>query len=152
MRSVNPATPVYIPATVGEKVRKYRTSSASVSGLPSTSQVPNRRQLSVRRSKSPTTAKLSTGVPQPRRKPAVCGRIDSRVKKPSTIMPSGESASNTVQIQRARVPSQQVAVVLTALAEGLDPSAAERVFGFRQATITTWLTRAGKHAQTLHER
>src|SRR5262249_15589811 len=46
----------------------------------------------------------------------------------------------------------QVAVVLSALAEGLDPSAAERVFGFRQATITTWLTRAGLHAHTLHER
>jgi transposase-like protein len=42
-------------------------------------------------------------------------------------------------------------MVLSALAEGLDPSAAERVFGFRQATITTWLTRAGEHAQTLHE-
>jgi IS1 family transposase len=41
--------------------------------------------------------------------------------------------------------------VLTALAEGLDPSAAERVFGYRQATITTWLSRAGEHAQTLHE-
>jgi IS1 family transposase len=43
-------------------------------------------------------------------------------------------------------------MVLTALAEGLDPSAAERVFGYRQATITTWLSRAGEHAQTLHER
>jgi transposase-like protein len=43
-------------------------------------------------------------------------------------------------------------MVLTALAEGLDPSAAERVFGFRQTTITTWLSRAGEHAQTLHER
>ena len=43
-------------------------------------------------------------------------------------------------------------MVLTALAEGLDPSAAERVFGFRQATITRWLARAGLHAQTLHER
>jgi transposase-like protein len=42
--------------------------------------------------------------------------------------------------------------VLSALAEGLDPSAAERVFGYRQATITTWLSRAGEHAQTLHER
>jgi IS1 family transposase len=42
-------------------------------------------------------------------------------------------------------------VVLAALAEGLDPSAAERVFGFRQATITTWLTCAGEHAQTLHK-
>jgi hypothetical protein len=37
------------------------------------------------------------------------------------------------------------------LSEGLDPSAAERVFGFRQATITIWLTRAGEHAQTMHE-
>jgi hypothetical protein len=53
---------------------------------------------------------------------------------------------------RLKTPSQQVAVVLSALAEGLDPSAAERVFGFRQATISTWLTRAGEHAQTLHER
>jgi IS1 family transposase len=53
---------------------------------------------------------------------------------------------------RLKTPSQQVAMVLSALAEGLDPSAAERVFGFRQATITTWLTRAGEHAQTLHER
>jgi IS1 family transposase len=43
-------------------------------------------------------------------------------------------------------------MVLSALAEGLDPSSAERVFGYRQATITTWLTRAGEHAQTLHER
>jgi len=43
-------------------------------------------------------------------------------------------------------------MVLSALAEGLDPSAAERVFGYRQRTIITWLTRAGEHAQTLHER
>jgi len=55
-------------------------------------------------------------------------------------------------LYRLKTPSQQVAVVLTALAEGLDPSAAERVFGHRQATITTWLSRAGSHAQTLHER
>ncbi len=55
-------------------------------------------------------------------------------------------------LYRLKTPSQQVAQVLSALAEGLDPSAAERVFGFRQATITTWLSRAGKHAQTLHER
>ncbi len=43
-------------------------------------------------------------------------------------------------------------MVLTARACGLDPSAAERIFGYRHATITTWLTRAGSHAQTLHER
>jgi transposase-like protein len=42
--------------------------------------------------------------------------------------------------------------VLSALAEGLDVSAAERVFGYRQATITTWLSRTGEHVHTLHER
>src|SRR5499427_3624120 len=55
-------------------------------------------------------------------------------------------------LYRLKTPSQQVAVVLSALAEGLDPSAASRVFGSRQATITSWLTRAGVHAQLLHER
>jgi transposase-like protein len=34
----------------------------------------------------------------------------------------------------------------------LDTSEASRVFGYRQATIMTWLMRAGEHAQTLHER
>jgi len=43
-------------------------------------------------------------------------------------------------------------MVLSALAEGLDPSAAERVFGYCQETITRWLTRAGKHAELFHER
>ena len=40
-------------------------------------------------------------------------------------------------LYRLKTPSQQVAMVLMALAEGLDASAAERVFGYRQATITT---------------
>jgi transposase-like protein len=62
------------------------------------------------------------------------------------------SSRRNTPLYRLKTPSQQVAVVLSALAEGLDPSAAARVFGFRQATITTWLTRAGEHAQTLHER
>jgi len=62
------------------------------------------------------------------------------------------SARRHTPLYRLKTPSQQVAVVLSALAEGLDPSAAERVFGYRQATITTWLTRAGKHTQTLHQR
>ncbi len=62
------------------------------------------------------------------------------------------SARRHTPLYRLKTPSQQVAVVLTALAEGLDPSAAERVFGYRQATITTWLTRAGEYAQTLHQR
>jgi len=54
-------------------------------------------------------------------------------------------------LYRLKPPSQQVAMVLSSLAEGLDLSAAERVFGSRQASITTWLTRAGSHAQTLHK-
>ena len=62
------------------------------------------------------------------------------------------SARRNTPLYRLKTPSQQVAVVLSALAEGLDASAAERVFGFRQATITRWLTRAGGHAHTLHER
>jgi len=62
------------------------------------------------------------------------------------------SARLDTPLYRLKTASKQVAMVLTALAEGLDASAAERVFGYRQATITTWLTRAGEHAQTLHER
>lgn len=62
------------------------------------------------------------------------------------------SARRDTPLYRLKTPSQQVAMVLSALAEGLDPSAASRVFGFRQATITRWLTRAGEHAQILHER
>jgi transposase-like protein/IS1 family transposase len=55
-------------------------------------------------------------------------------------------------LYRLKTPSQKVAMVLAALAEGLDASAAERIFGSRQATITTWLSRAGEHARTFHER
>ncbi len=62
------------------------------------------------------------------------------------------SARHDTPLYRLKTPSHQIAVVLSALAEGLDLSAAERVFGYRQAIITTWLTRAGEHAQTLHER
>ena len=62
------------------------------------------------------------------------------------------SARRNTPLYRLRTSSHQVAVVLSALAEGFDPSAAERVFGFRQAIITTWLSRAGEHAHTLHER
>ncbi len=62
------------------------------------------------------------------------------------------SARRDTPLYRLKTPSHQVATVLSALAEGLDASAAERVFGYRQATITSWLTRAGRHAESLHER
>ena len=61
------------------------------------------------------------------------------------------TARRYTPLYRLKTPSQQVAVVLSALAEGLDASAAERIFGYRQTTITTWLSRAGEHAQSLHE-
>jgi IS1 family transposase/transposase-like protein len=62
------------------------------------------------------------------------------------------TARRHTPLYRLKTPSQQVAIVLAALAEGLDASAAERIFGYRQTTITTWLSRAGEHAQSFHER
>src|SRR5690242_18051904 len=61
------------------------------------------------------------------------------------------SARRHTPLYRLKTPSQQIAMVLSALAEGLDTSAAERVFGFRQATITRWLSRAGRHAELFHK-
>jgi transposase-like protein len=61
------------------------------------------------------------------------------------------SARRHTPLYRLKTPSHQIGLVLTARAYGLDPSAAERIFGYRQATITTWLSRAGSHAQALHE-
>ena len=46
------------------------------------------------------------------------------------------SRRNTA-LYRLKTSPRQIAMVLSALAEGLDPSAAERVFGYRQATITS---------------
>ncbi len=62
------------------------------------------------------------------------------------------TARRHTPLYRLKTPSHQIAMVLSALAEGLDASAAERVFGYRQATITLWLTRAGGHAEIFHER
>jgi transposase-like protein len=57
------------------------------------------------------------------------------------------SARRHTPVYRLKTPSRQVAMVLTARACGLDPSEAWRVFGSRQATIITWLTR-GFRART----
>jgi len=62
------------------------------------------------------------------------------------------TARRHTPLYQLKTPSHQIALVLSALAEGLDASAAERVFGFRQATITHWVARAGLHAESLHER
>ena len=47
------------------------------------------------------------------------------------------SARRDTPMYRLKTPSHRVAMVLSALAEGLDPSAASRVFGSQQVTITT---------------
>jgi transposase-like protein len=54
------------------------------------------------------------------------------------------TARRDTPLYRLKTPSHQIAMVLTALAEGLDASAAERIFGYRQATISTWLSRAAR--------
>jgi transposase-like protein len=55
-------------------------------------------------------------------------------------------------LYRLKTPSRRVAEVLSALAEGLTVAAAVRVFGHSEGTIMTWLTRAGEHSATLHDR
>jgi IS1 family transposase len=60
------------------------------------------------------------------------------------------SARRHTPLYRLKTAPHRISEVLTALAEGLDTSAAVRVFGYHHATITTWLTRAGAHSTTLH--
>jgi len=50
-------------------------------------------------------------------------------------------------------PSHQIAIVLSALSGGLEASAAERVFSSAtdKRPSRAFLSRAGEHAQTLHE-
>ena len=50
-----------------------------------------------------------------------------------------------------KTSAQRVGEVLAALAEGLDVAASERVFGHGEGTIQRWLTRAGMHAEGMHE-
>lgn len=62
------------------------------------------------------------------------------------------SARRDTPLYRFKTPTQRVGEGLTALAEGLDIAAAERVFGHRHATIMNWLTRAGERSAMLHDR
>ncbi len=62
------------------------------------------------------------------------------------------SSRRYTPLYRLKTASARVAEVLAALAEGLDVSAAVRVFGHSEATITRWLRRAGQHGETLQQR
>ncbi len=62
------------------------------------------------------------------------------------------TARRHTPLYRLKTASTRVAEVLSAVAEGLSVAAAVRVFGHSEGTITTWLTRAGEHSATLHDR
>jgi IS1 family transposase len=62
------------------------------------------------------------------------------------------TARRDTPLYRLKTPSTRVAEVLSAVAEGLTVAAAGRVFGHSEGAITTWLTRAGEHSATLHDR
>jgi len=53
-------------------------------------------------------------------------------------------------VYRLKTSSTKVALILAWMAEGVDVSAMERVFGIREWTLRTWLTRAGLQAGKVH--
>ncbi len=61
------------------------------------------------------------------------------------------SARRDTALYRLHTPAQAIGITLTLLAEGVAPDALQRVFGIRETTQRLWLTRAGLHAQALHE-
>jgi transposase-like protein len=54
-------------------------------------------------------------------------------------------------LYRLKTHSENVAQVLALMAEGVNVSALERVMGIGEGTLRTWLTRAGMHAEKLHD-
>jgi hypothetical protein len=55
-------------------------------------------------------------------------------------------------LYRLKTSAGRVALVLTALAEGLSVAGAVHTFAHAERTITTWLLRTGTHAERLHGR
>ncbi|MDA1330471.1 MAG: transposase [Chloroflexi bacterium] len=51
-----------------------------------------------------------------------------------------------------KTPLVRVAMVMTAMSEGVDISAACRIFWHHHTTITRWIERCGRHSERLHER
>ncbi len=51
-----------------------------------------------------------------------------------------------------KTPLARIAMVMTAMSEGVDISAACRIFGHHHTTITRWIERSGRHSERLHER
>lgn len=53
-------------------------------------------------------------------------------------------------LYRLKSRSEQVCQALGLMAEGVDISTLERVFGVGEGTMRKWLTRAGEHAERMH--
>jgi hypothetical protein len=51
-----------------------------------------------------------------------------------------------------KTPLARIAMVMTAMSEGVDISAAGRIFDHHHTTITRWIERRGHHSERLHER
>jgi len=51
-----------------------------------------------------------------------------------------------------KTPLARIAMVITAMSEGVDISAAGRIFSHHHTTITRWIERCGRHSERLHER
>jgi transposase-like protein/IS1 family transposase len=60
------------------------------------------------------------------------------------------TARRNTPLYRLKTLPATVAQVLHAVAEGLSLQAAARVFDLPEATVRTWLTRAGQHSHALH--
>jgi len=54
-------------------------------------------------------------------------------------------------LHHLKTPVERIEIVLSLLAEGVAVATLVRVFGHEEATITRWLTRAGKQAELLHD-
>lgn len=61
------------------------------------------------------------------------------------------SARRDTALYRLRTPAKVIGTTLALLVEGVAPDALHRVYGIRETTQRLWLTRAGLHAQHLHE-
>jgi transposase-like protein len=55
-------------------------------------------------------------------------------------------------LYRLKTPPRRVIEAMTAFAEGVDVSAAHRIFGHDERTLNDWLKKGSKHAALLQER
>ena len=83
-----------------------------------------------------------------RRRPSGAHRSDPAVPLPASG--AKVSARWGTALSHLKTPPARIGEVLSALAEGMDVSAAVRVFGHGETTITRWRDRAAQHAERMH--